>query len=115
LRKIGAIIEKVEISTHKICNSFLVPFFLKNFQIHKCITFSIFPLFVYCIQGSGGKAIKILFEWIHSPPTKIMLIGPATTTALEPVAESVLNWNLLEVKLVLGQEYYVYGNANLIS
>ncbi|XP_032219288.2 gamma-aminobutyric acid type B receptor subunit 2 isoform X1 [Nematostella vectensis] len=47
--------------------------------------------------GDGGRAVKALFNFIMQPPNKVMLIGPARTDALMPVAEAAVNWNLLQI------------------
>ncbi|XP_067655447.1 gamma-aminobutyric acid type B receptor subunit 2-like [Haliotis asinina] len=48
-------------------------------------------------QGSNTESIKLLFDFIQSPPKKLMLIGPVLPKMAAHVAEAATAWNLLQM------------------
>ena len=57
----------------------------------------IYLVFEFVLKGGGGQTVKAFFKLLTTGPKKLMLIGPASTQALEPVAEAAPLWNLLQV------------------
>ncbi|CAH1794813.1 unnamed protein product [Owenia fusiformis] len=48
-------------------------------------------------QGSPGLGIKALYEFVHEPPVKTMLIGPAKSEIAVAVSQAAPVWNLVSL------------------
>ncbi|XP_014667669.1 PREDICTED: LOW QUALITY PROTEIN: gamma-aminobutyric acid type B receptor subunit 2-like [Priapulus caudatus] len=45
----------------------------------------------------GGLGTKVLFEQLHTPPTKIMVIGAGCSSVTQPTAQTSQYWNLIQL------------------
>ena len=51
----------------------------------------------YSSQASGANAIKAFFNLLNKKHKPVILLGPSTTSALEPIAEAAPKWKLVQV------------------